>query len=206
MHSIPGVMAQWTTVERKGKGKGSIAVCLRDRGFASLAEVCKDRKLGPEAGAELRSLFKALEAGGFPGASGGGERQPPWRQGGGSTKTRQRQAAPLEGKEARTCFCCGMQGHIAKDCKRRPAPTVYDWISADLDRAAADKPTKQRLAAPLVAWACENCGTEHANKDKETCRRCWAKRSGGPVPVEAVLSPAEPPPQASATLGAAGGP
>ena len=129
---IPGAMAQWTTVERKGKGKGSLAAGLRDRGFASLAAVCKDRKLGPEAGAELSSLFKALEAGGFPGALGGGgggaawSRQPPWRQGGGSSKPRQRQAAPSEGKAARTCFCCGMQGHIAKGCRRWPTSTLHD--------------------------------------------------------------------------------
>jgi hypothetical protein len=187
-------MAQWTTVERKGKGKGSLAAGLRDRGFASLAAVCKDRKLGPEAGAELSSLFKALEAGGFPGASGSGgggaawSRQPPWRQGGGSPKPRQRQAAPSEGKAARTCFHCGMQGHIAKDCRRRPAPTVFDWISADLDQVSSDKKAKPRSSAQAVAWACEKCGAKHANQDKENCRRCGARRCEGPVP--AVIPPA----------------
>ena len=206
-------MAQWTSVERKGKGKGSLASRLRGRGFPSLAEACQARQLGPEAGAELSSLFKVLQEGGLPGSLGGGgggaarPQQPPWRQGGGSPKPWQRQAAPSEGKAARTCFHCGMQGHIAKDCrlKQRPAaPTLFDWVSAELDQAKADKPAKQRPAAQKVAWVCAGCGTDHVNQDLDACRKCWAKRSEGPARVEAPSSFAEPTPPASAAPGAAG--
>ena len=114
---ILGVMGSWNLVDKKAKS--SLATFLRDQGWASLAAVCKERKLGPEAGAELSSLFKALEASGFPGASGNGKGgaawspQPPWRHGAGSSNPQQRKAPSLEGKAARTCFVCGRLRHLA---------------------------------------------------------------------------------------------
>ena len=70
----------WHTVEKKAKT--SLASSVRDLGFASLAAVCKERKLGPEAAAELSAIIRALQAGTDASQAGRGRGQPWWRTSG----------------------------------------------------------------------------------------------------------------------------
>ena len=196
----------WHTVEKKAKA--SLSSTLSGLGMASLAAVCKDRKLGPEAGAELSAIIRAYQAGADASQAGRGRRQP-WRRTSGPSFTGNQQrecewydlndppspwkSKPTSGggadpgsgaKPGRGCFLCGKEGHSAKECRHRAPVKLCDFIDV-LDfpsDKAGGSPAKQQ---PL-AWTCVRCGAEHSNSKKLSCRNCCLRRE------EPIGSPAAP--------------
>jgi hypothetical protein len=167
-------MGSWNLVEKKAKS--SLATFLRDQGFASLAAVCKERKLGPEAGAELSALCKALQPVSGVASDGqhGSSRQPPppqpWsarrrRRGGVRDRSesypwRNEEKGPGAEGSSRTCYVCGNPGHFARDCRSRQSRTLEQYVAPVL-YALQNKAKGPSKASPPVAWTCTGCGFEH---------------------------------------------
>ena len=194
----------WHTVEKKAKA--SLSSTLSGLGMASLAAVCKDRKLGPEAGAELSAIIRAYQAGADASQAGRGRRQP-WGRTSGPTNSGNQQrvrerddqydppspwkSQPTLGggakvgsgpKPARACFLCGKEGHLAKDCRRRAPSKLGDFLER-LDFPSGKVGGSQTKKQP-TAWTCIRCETEHSNSDKLSCRKCYLRReepSGSPA-------------------------
>ena len=184
----------WHSVEKKAKP--SLTSTLNGLGMAKLAELSKNRTLGPEAGAELSAVMRMVQAMESRGQwqSWGRTSGPPnpanQRRGRGRGSSEDppspwKSKPPPSGgaiggsgpKPMRTCFLCGKDGHIAKDCRNRSPPQLSDWCTkldfpSDKADKADDSPDKQQ--AP--AWTCSRCKTEHTNHDKLSCRKCTLRR------------------------------
>ena len=185
-------MAPWTSVVRKGKP--SLTSTLNGLGMANLAVLCKNRSLGPEAGAELSAVMRMVQAmesrgQGQPWGRFGPPNSPNQQSGRGGGPSSDppypwKSKSPMSGgaiggsgpKPTRACFRCGKEGHIAKDCRNRSPPPLSDWWPSDLPSGKEDKAESSPDKQQAPAWVCSRCRTEHTNHDKLSCRKCTLRR------------------------------
>ena len=169
---IPGVMAQWVTVAKKAKAP--LTKLLHGMGFEHLALLAKERKLGPEAGAELAALCRALAS---CGASPRGSGQASLAQRSGQPPARG-PGLPAGGR---------LEGAArpkkpAKDSSARAPVTMEDFMAHFLkvQPEAATIPKKD-LAKAEPVWTCAECGAPH-RADRDECRRCYKPRPAAVAP------------------------